>query len=133
MALPAGLVLNLVSGVLVRLELQEGVQVLSRFDFWLLTLFCFGVLAVLLGASVLLAGRLRRESPTGISDASGQGEGAGAVDEGGPGEDDVQVEEAGFAEDDGRGIRSDPAWWMISFGVGLLGLYLMAWSLSMAG
>jgi len=139
MALPAGFVLYLVSGVVVRLELQEGIQVLSRFEIWLLSLFCFGVLAVLLGASVLLGGRWRRESPAGSSDASGQGEGAGAIEEGGPDEDEERVEEAAFAEEagsaeeGGRDMGSDPAWWTITFGVGLLGLYLMAWSLSMAG
>jgi hypothetical protein len=133
MAFPAGFVLYLVSGVLVRLELQAGIQVLSRFEIWLLALFCLGVLAVLIGASVLLGGRWRRESPAGSSDASGRGEGAGAVDEGRPDEDEVQSDEAGSAEDGGQDMWSDPAWWTISFGVGLLGLYLMAWSLSMAG
>jgi hypothetical protein len=133
MAFPAGFVLFLVSGVLVRLELQAGIQVLSRFEIWLLALFCLGILAVLIGASVLLGGRRQRASRAGNSEDFGQGEGAGVVDEGGGGGEEVQVEEAGPAEDGGRDKRSDPAWWTISFGVGLLGLYLMAWILSMAG
>ena len=114
----AGIAAAVVAGVVawagplvLRLEPRPGLRPLSSGEFWLLTVFTLGTLAVLLGVAVALGGWFR---------GSLLREALESVPEENEKRGDLSDEEAEGA---------DPGWWTAAVGLNLLVIYWAGWLL----